>query len=336
MGAIRVLSEADVRHLVSPLEAQTAVEEAFRDFANGVSRMAPRVTVPIPEAGGNIRMLPAVRVLPTPRRLPPPPGYVGVKVYTGYVGAAFKDLDKDRFTVLLYDYREGTLVAMIAARWLGALRTGATSAVATKCMARPESKVLALIGTGEQGETQVLNLAASMRPSAILVWDISDDHRRAFVSRLKSEGLAVEEAESAEAATRAADVLCTTTTSRRPIIETAWVRPGTHINAVGANLANRREMPTDLVRAARVVVEYRPQALQEAGDLVVPITAGELSEDVIAAELGHVLTGQVPGRTSPDEVTIFKSIGVAIEDVAVAAFVYEKAVAQGLGTVVKL
>jgi ornithine cyclodeaminase/alanine dehydrogenase-like protein (mu-crystallin family) len=146
----------------------------------------------------------------------------------------------------------------------------------------------------------------------------------------------VEEAESAEAATRAADVLCTTTTSRRPIIETAWVRPGTHINAVGANLANRREMPTDLVRAARVVVEYRPQALQEAGDLVVPITAGELSEDVIAAELGHVLTGQVPGRTSPDEVTIFKSIGVAIEDVAVAAFVYEKAVEQGLGTVVKL
>jgi ornithine cyclodeaminase/alanine dehydrogenase-like protein (mu-crystallin family) len=95
-------------------------------------------------------------------------------------------------------------------------------------------------------------------------------------------------------------------------------------------------MPTDLVRAARVVVEYRPQALQEAGDLVVPITAGELSEDVIAAELGHVLTGQVPGRTSPDEVTIFKSIGVAIEDVAVAAFVYEKAVAHGLGTVVKL
>lgn len=146
----------------------------------------------------------------------------------------------------------------------------------------------------------------------------------------------MEEAESAEAATRAADVLCTTTTSRRPIIETAWVRPGTHINAVGANLANRREMPTDLVRAARVVVEYRPQALQEAGDLVVPITAGELSEDVIAAELGHVLTGQVPGRTSPDEVTIFKSIGVAIEDVAVAAFVYEKAVEQGLGTVVKL
>jgi len=336
MGAVRVLSEADVHQLVSPLEAQTAVEEAFRDFANGVSRMAARITVPIPEAGGNIRMLPAVRVLPTPRRLPRPPGYVGVKVYTGYVGPAFKDLDKDRFTVLLYDYRDGALIAMIAARWLGALRTGATSAVATKYMARRDAEVLALIGTGEQGQTQVLNLAASMRPSAILVWDISDGNRRAFVSRLRGDGLTVEEAESAEAATRAADVLCTTTTSRRPIIETGWVKRGTHINAVGANLANRREMPTDLVRAARVVVEYRPQALQEAGDLVVPITAGELSEAVITAELGQVLTGQIPGRASPDEVTIFKSIGVAIEDVAVAAFVYEKAIAQGAGTVVKL
>ncbi|MBI4589131.1 MAG: hypothetical protein HY725_09860, partial [Candidatus Rokubacteria bacterium] len=97
MGSVRILSEADVRRLVSPLEAQVAVEEAFRDFANGVSRMAPRVTVPIPEAGGNIRILPAVKVLATPRRLPPPPGYLGVKVYTGYVGPVFRDLEKGRF-----------------------------------------------------------------------------------------------------------------------------------------------------------------------------------------------------------------------------------------------
>jgi ornithine cyclodeaminase/alanine dehydrogenase-like protein (mu-crystallin family) len=336
MGAVRILGESDVRQLVSPLEAQGAVEEAFRDLANGVSQMAPRVTVPIPEAGGNIRMLPAVRVLPPPRRVPPPAGYLGVKVYTGYVGPAFKDLSKDRFTVLLYDYRDGALVAVIAARWLGALRTGATSAVATRHLARGDARVLALIGTGEQGETQVLNLAASMKPARILVWDVSAENRDGFVARLSAAGIAVEPASGAEQAAREADVLCLTTTSRRPVIETSWVRPGTHINAVGANLATRREVPTELVAAARVVVEYRPQALEEAGDLVIPIGAGELSERVIAAELGEVLTGRAPGRTSPDEITLFKSIGVAIEDIAVAATVYEKAVAQDLGVVVKL
>ncbi len=336
MGSIRILSEDDIRHLVSPLEAQTAVEEGFRDFANGVSRMAPRVTVPIPDAGGNIRILPAVRVLPVPRRMPPPAGYLGVKVYTGYVGPAFKDLSKDRFTVLLYDYRDGALLAVIAARWLGALRTGATSAVATRHMARPNPAVVSLIGTGEQGETQVLNLAASLRPARILVWDMSPESRDDFIARMGAAGVTVEAAADAEAAVRAADVLCTTTTSRRPVVESSWVRPGTHINAVGANLASRRELPTDLVRAARVVVEYRPQALQEAGDLVIPIGAGELAESVIAAELGEVIIGAAPGRTSPEEITIFKSIGVAIEDVAVAAYAYEKAIAQDVGVLAKL
>ena len=337
MGAVRVLSEADVRALVTPADARVAVEEGFRDLANGVSKMAPRITVPIPEAGGNIRMLPAVRVLAAPRRMPPPPAYVGVKIYTGYVGPAFKDMSKDRFTVLLYDYADGTLLAIIAARWLGAMRTGATSAVATRHMARPDARVLGIIGTGEQAETQVLNVATLMQPARVLAWSKDPDTARAaFAARLAAAGVTVESAESAEAVARAADVLCLATTSRQPVVQTAWVRPGTHVNAVGANLANRREVETSLVRAARVVVEFRPQALQEAGDLVVPIQAGEIGEDVIAAELGEVVTGAKPGRTAPDEITLFKSIGVAIEDVALAAWLYERAVAQDIGQVVKL
>jgi ornithine cyclodeaminase/alanine dehydrogenase-like protein (mu-crystallin family) len=336
VGQVRVLSEADVRRLVAPLEAQAAVEQAFQDFANGISRMAARVTVPIPDIVGNIRILPAVKVLPTPRPVPPSRGYLGVKVYTGYVGPVFKDLSKDRFTILLYDMQTGALLSIVAARWLGALRTGATAAVATKYMARPGGVRLCVVGAGEQGETQALNLAALMKPARIVAADQSAAALETFASRLGEAGLSVDVTTDSEQAVRESDVVCLSTTSRVPIIKAAWVRPGTHINAIGANVANRREVEVELLRSSRIVVEYREQALQEAGDLVVPIKAGEISPDIIAAELGEVLTGAKPGRTSEDEITLFKSIGVAIEDVAVAALAYEKAAGKGVGTVVEM
>ena len=131
-------------------------------------------------------------------------------------------------------------------------------------------------------------------------------------------------------------MICLATTSREPVIAAEWVRPGSHINAIGANLANRREVDAALVRRSRVVVEYREQALQEAGDLVIPVKAGEWTADRIAAELGEIVTRAKPGRTAEDEITLFKSIGVAIEDVAVAILVYEKAVVEGVGTVVEM
>ncbi|HXJ78770.1 MAG TPA: ornithine cyclodeaminase family protein [Candidatus Methylomirabilis sp.] len=336
MGKVRVLSEADVKGLVSPLEAQQAVEQAFQDFANGISRMAARVTVPIPDIVGNIRILPAVKVMPTPRPVPPTRGYLGVKVYTGYVGPVFKDMEKDRFTVLLYDMRDGALLSIIAARWLGALRTGATAAVATKHMARRGATRLAVVGAGEQGETQALNLVALLNPERIVAADQSQESLAAFASRLAQAGIRVDTTTDTEGAVRESEVICLATTSRAPIVKAAWVRPGTHINAIGANVANRRELEVDLLRGSRVVVEYKEQAFQEAGDLVVPMKAGEITADIVAAELGEVVTGAKPGRTSDDQITVFKSIGVAIEDVSVAALAYEKASQQGVGTVVEM
>lgn len=336
MGRVRILSETHVKSLVTPLEAQEAVEQAFQDFANGISRMAARVTVTIPDIVGNMRILPAVKVLPTPRPIPPTRGYLGVKIYTGYVGPVFKDLTKDRFTVLLYDMNDGCLLAIVAARWLGALRTGATAAVATKYMAKPGARNLCVVGAGEQGETQVINLAAFLKPEQIIVADSIAANRDALVGKLSAAGLKVEGVDTIEKGVRAADVICTSTTSRNPVIQKEWLKPGIHINAIGANVANRREIPVDVIKSARVVVEYREQALQEAGDLVVAIKEGEITPDVIAAELGEVVTGAKPGRLSEEEVTLFKSIGVAIEDVSVAGLVYEKAVAKGVGTVVEI
>jgi len=300
VGQVRILSEADVKRLVSPVEAQHAVEQAFQDFANGISRMAARVTVPIPDIVGNIRILPAVKVMPTPRPVPPTRGYLGVKVYTGYVGPVFKDMSKDRFTVLLYNMQDGTLVSIIAARWLGALRTGATAAVATKHMARPGATRLAVIGAGEQGETQALNLAALLKPERIIAADQSAESLDTFASRLAEAGIRVERTTDIERTVCESQVICLSTTSRAPVVKTGWVAPGTHINAIGANVANRREVEVDLLRASRVVVEYREQAFQEAGDLVVPLKSGEITQDIVAAELGEVVTGAKPGRTAPE------------------------------------
>ncbi len=332
MGKILLLSENDVKGLVDPLEAQQAVEQAFQDFANGISRMAQRITVSIPNLPGNMRILPAVKVLPTPRPLPPTRGYLGIKVYTGYVGPVFKDLSKDRFTVLLYDMNEGTLLAVIAARWLGALRTGAAAAVATKHMARKQARSLGIVGTGEQAETQALNLVALFKPERILATSRNPANREAFKARLQSFGIAIEIVESVEQVVRQSEIISLATTSREPVIQANWVKPGSHINAIGANLASRRELDAELIRRSRVVVEYREQALQEAGDLVIPLNAGELTEASLGAELGEVVTGAKPGRSSDDEITIFKSIGVAIEDVCVAGVAYEKAVKHRIGT----
>jgi ornithine cyclodeaminase/alanine dehydrogenase-like protein (mu-crystallin family) len=336
MGQVRILSEADVRTLVSPLEAQRVVEEAFRDFSNGISRMAARVTVPIPGIMGNIRILPAVKVMPFPRPTPPTRGYLGVKVYTGYVGPVFKDATKDRFTVLLHDMQTGALLAIVAARYLGALRTGAAAAVATKHMAKPGARTVCVIGAGEQGETQATNLAALLAPERMLLADSVQANREALAERLALQGLRVEATADTERAVGESDVICTSTTSRHPFLEREWVRPGAHVNAIGANLANRCEVKPSLIKSSRVVVEYREQALQEAGDLVMAIEAGEITADAIAADLGEVVTGRQPGRTSPEEITLFKSIGVAIEDVSVAAFVYERALRDRCGTVVTM
>jgi ornithine cyclodeaminase/alanine dehydrogenase-like protein (mu-crystallin family) len=336
VGQVRILSEENVRNLLSPLEAQEAVEQAFQDFANGVSRMAQRITLPIANIAGNMRILPATGVLPTPRPMPPTRAYMGVKVYTGYVGPVFKDLTKDRFTVLLYDINDGALLGIIAARWLGAMRTGATAAVATKYMARAGASRMCVIGSGEQAETQVLNLAALRKPERFLVTSRNATNVDAFAKRLRKAGIDLEAIQDCEQAVRRSDVICIATTSREPVIRCDWVEPGTHINAIGANLATRREVDSALIRASRVVVEYREQALQEAGDLVIPLRNGEIEESAIAAELGEVVTGAKLGRTSHDEITLFKSIGVAIEDVAVAAMVYEKSVSMNLGTVVEM
>jgi ornithine cyclodeaminase/alanine dehydrogenase-like protein (mu-crystallin family) len=224
------------------------------------------------------------------------------------------------------------LLAMMEADTLGRLRTGAASAVATRCLARPHAGAVGIIGTGAQARTQI-EAIARVRPVALVkAYSRTESRREAFaeemVQRLGAEVVAVD---SAEEAVRDVDIIVTITSAREPVLRGAWLPPGVHINAAGSNAANRRELDSEAVaRAGRIVVDSREQAMIEAGDLLAPIGEGRLSWEQVT-ELGEVVAGTVPGRRANDEITLFKSLGIALEDVATMHLVYTRAMAEGIG-----
>jgi alanine dehydrogenase len=253
------------------------------------------------------------------------PGLVGLKAYTGVGGAV-------RFAVLLSSAEDGALLAIVEADWLGQVRTGAASGVATRHMARADASTVGLIGTGGQARTQLLAMCAVRPVRRVLVYG-RDERRRASFSEEMSALARVEVAPvpSAEEAVRAADIVITATTAREPVLRGAWLRPGAHVNAMGSNWRNRREVDDEtLKRSAIVAVDALDQARIEAGDLVIPADAGRF-DFARAIELGHIVAGSVAGRDDLTQITLFKSLGLALEDVAVAGLVYTRARERGLG-----
>jgi ornithine cyclodeaminase/alanine dehydrogenase-like protein (mu-crystallin family) len=200
-------------------------------------------------------------------------------------------------------------------------------------MARPDATTLAVIGTGQQARTQLLAVAAVRPLKSILVYGRDEARRNAFAEEMaQRSGLSVRAAPSAEEAVREADVVVTMTTARDPVLDGAWLRPGTHVNAAGSNWANRREVDDATVeRSAVVAVDSKEQALLEAGDLVIAAASGRF-DWARAVELGQIVAGNVSGRPAPEAVTLFKSMGIALEDIATAGLVYKLARERGLGT----
>jgi len=220
---------------------------------------------------------------------------------------------------------------------LTAMRTGAASGAATDLLARRDARTAAIFGAGVQGRTQ-LEAVCAVRPiREAWVYDVGPERAAAYADEMSQRlSLPVRVAESPAEAVRQADVICTATTSSSPVFDDADVRPGTHINAVGAYTPHMQEMPAETVLRARVVIDHREASLAEAGDLLIPLQQGVMTEDHIYAELGEVAAGHKPGRASPEEITLFKSVGVAVQDVAAAGAVLEAAQRLGLGTEVAL
>jgi ornithine cyclodeaminase/alanine dehydrogenase-like protein (mu-crystallin family) len=239
--------------------------------------------------------------------------------------------------VVVVDAETGRPSAVMDGGYLTALRTGAASGAATDLLARSDARTAAIFGAGVQGRTQLEAVCAVRDIQKAWVFDLVPEQAQAFASQMgQALQIGVSVANTPSEAVSQADVICTATTSSAPVFEDADVRPGTHINAVGAYTPQMQEIPGETVLRAKVVIDHREASLAEAGDLLIPIEEGMIGEEHIYAELGEICAGRKPGRTSADEVTLFKSVGVAVQDVAAAGAVLRAAKQRGLGTEVEL
>jgi len=313
------LTESQVEHILTMPDAMREVENALREMARGNAINRPRQRVRVPN--GVLHVMPAG--LPTR-------GYIGFKYYSAFKG-------KTRFWFHLIDASTGELRAVMQADRLGQQRTGAASGVATIFLARSDASAVGLIGAGWQAESQLQAVCVARSIRRISCFSRTVERRNAFAKRMSALlNIETHPAESAEAAVRNADIVITATNSREPVLRGEWLKPGAHINAVGSNRAEARELDNDAVRqSAFICVDSIEQARIEAGDLLQPIEQGILSWEHVP-ELGDVVAGKVKARVKNADVTLFKSLGIALEDVAVGAWVYERAREMGIGQKIDL
>lgn len=250
---------------------------------------------------------------------------VGAKLLTVFPDNPVAGRPGHQGVVVLFDDQTGSPLAIVDAEAVTVLRTAAVSAVATQCLARPDASTLALLGTGAQAESHLVGLM-DVRPfTHVRVWGRDREHAAAFQRRMAGRVRLVPELAASPAdAVAGADVVCTLTGSPTPILDAADVKVGTHINAVGACRPQHRELAATLVARGRLYVDQREAAEREAGDYLIPLAEGAIADTHIVAELGDVLVGERPGRQSPADVTIFKALGLAVEDVAAAAVLYRQ------------
>jgi len=262
---------------------------------------------------------------------------VGTKLVTVYPGNHAKGLTSHLATIVLLDHATGGLLALLDGRYITEARTAAVSAVSVKILARPEATTLAILGSGVQATSHLEAIRHVRAITDVRVWSPTAEHRESFARDAStSTGLAVRACASASDAVRGADIIVLATASKTPIINDADVAEGTHICAVGACRPDQREMPTALVARARFIVDSRAAALKEAGEILIPISEGAVSATHIAAELGDIVNGAVPGRQHAQQITIFKSLGMAVEDVVAAQLAVDRAKARGLGQEISL
>jgi ornithine cyclodeaminase len=262
---------------------------------------------------------------------------VGVKVVAAFPANFGSDYDTHQGVVLFFDTLRGMLRAIVDATSVTALRTAAVSGVAADLLARPDAGDVALIGAGTQATTHLQAMCAVRHIRRVRVFSAPESSAHEFAERESARlGLTVEVCASAREAVAGADLICTVTTAQEPVLFGEWVSPGAHVTAVGAYTPTTREVDSDLVVRARLYADRRESLRAESGEFLIPRGEGLIDDGHIVGEIGEVLTGKAPARTSPDEITLFKSLGIAIEDLAMAQHVYTVARERDLGTWVEI
>jgi alanine dehydrogenase len=322
---VLVLDENDVALVIDIGSTIDRMEFAFRELGQGKVVMPKRATMSLPNSFGTIRLMPAALLGSK---------VSGLKVLAGSAG--HRQTGRNYFLILLHDYDDGSLQCIMSANRLTQLRTGALSAVAAKHLARKNSKTIGLVGAGIQGKGQLEAICSIVKFEHGTIFDLFTEKASELADfASKNLGVRFEIAKTIQEVTKTSDVLVTTTTSDKPFLTYEMLKPGAHICAIGSNLPTRKELDPAVLTRSKIVVDSREQAIQESGDFE-PIRNHTVSENIIYAELSEILTGSKPGRTNDSEITVFKSVGVALQDVATARLLYERALAKKIGKEINL
>ncbi len=323
-----ILTASDVRELLPMDACIERVAEALASLSAGEAAQPLRKPLPLTNSKGIFGVMPAQ--LGTP-------AVAGLKAICIMPGNHALGLDSHMGTVVLFEIDQGRPIALLDAATITAIRTAAASGLATRLMARDDAGDLAIIGSGVQAHSHLDAMREVRRLRRVRVWSRTAASARAFADRASARaGLVVEPMPSARAAVEGADLVCTVSGAVEPVVEGAWIASGAHINAVGACTAHTRELDGAAMARARVITDCRESAENEAGNLILAQNEGMIDDGHLCGELGEVVRGRLAGRTSDDEVTVFQSLGVGVEDLAAGYHVYQQALAQGRGTEVDL
>lgn len=324
---IRVLTREDVLKALTMQEAVALMRTAFTELSLGRVTAPQRLSVEMPEQEGRVLLMPIHM---------PAVGQFGLKLVSLFTKNPDRGLPYIHAVMLLLDGNDGRPLALMDAEHLTALRTGAATALATDLLARRNSSALMVFGAGAQARFQVEGVCAVRPIHRVVVYDPHPERAARLIRELPaSTDCELIVARSPRAAAEV-DIICTATTSRSPVFEDADIRPGTHINGIGAYRHDMCEIPPATLAHALILVDSRSSALEEAGDIIQAIRAGQLSPSQIQGELGEIVSGKKPGRTSDDQITVFKSVGNASQDLVAAQRILVNAEKLGLGAVLKL
>ena len=318
------VNEAGVRELLPMDSCVALMRDALTALSRGDAVLPLRSKVSLPDQSGLLGLMPGY--------LGDPQSF-GLKVVAVMPGNHGTPYDSHQGVVMLFGVKHGEPLAVMDASSITAIRTAAASAAATDVLARPDAGDLALIGSGAEGRTHLAAMKAVRRLRRVRVWS----RTRANAERFAREegtvaGVPIEVAETAEAAVKGADLICTTTSSKEPVLEGKWLASGAHVNAVGSCFPTARELDTNAVRRARLYTDCRESCLKEAGDFIIPRNEGSIDDGHLIGEVGEVFLGRIPGRRSQDDITLYESLGVAVEDLAAAHAIHRRARESGAGT----
>ena len=320
----RLLNEQQVRSLLPMPDLIAAMESALAKFSAREVLQPVRTVLTVGPTKAYFGLMPAYV---------PAPASLGAKLVTVFGDNHKKHLPSHLATILLLDPETGALLAMLDGRYITEARTAAVSAVSTRFLGRADAATMAIIGSGVQARSHLEAYQHVRQLKEVRIWSPREQSRQQFVHDLSPHfPIPVIAADSAEAAVRGADLIVLVTSSPTPVLDDAWVSPGAHVVCVGACRPNQREMPPQLVKRSRLYVDSRDAAVLESGDIVMNVADGLFDTSHIRGEIGEVVLGRIGGRKSDDDITVFKSLGMAVEDVVAADLVFRRASESGAGT----